>query len=97
MNYVMSDIFDYTNCITSELDKYDIKFINLFNELFPTTVKKYYVTLNRAEYNGICYTLKSRSIGATSGISGLGTKVYFSDPDDFWSRWNRFKKIEMFW
>ena len=78
--------------IEKEINKYPVDIIEEFLRLFP----------NKNDIIGVKRTniiLKPRSIGFTHGpmmkviIEYFGYQAFVKDKENFWYRWNRFKKL----
>lgn len=87
-----NDADDFPN-IVNELSKYKISVINDFVKLFSPSKRNHCVVTHTV-------ILKSRSIGLTTQTADVFNKilpkVWFENEEEFWHRWNRFKKIIIF-
>ncbi len=82
-------------CIKNELKKYNGSLIFKFTALFPAPKDSDHYVLAGGKI-----IIKGRSVGATTIFNSLieedQLKVYFKNTEDFWYRWNRFKKLIIF-
>lgn len=103
MKEKIADQFNDNELIQKELSKYSWKFKREFEKLFPCKNPLHIIDVANKEYID-----EQNMIGVKMKLAKLQDKEYkpiieqysmetisFESSDEFWSRWNRFKKLKI--
>jgi hypothetical protein len=96
-------ILDPFICIKNEINKYPANIIKEFIRLFPTKAYRHCIK-HTVLYKFKQQTPTNLTMGCfwsyydvESFLSINQVNIWIEDSQEFWNRWNRFKKLAAFW